>query len=563
MKIKTKPEITYQKLRGGYYTPTTIAHFLAKWAIYDVSDRILEPSCGDGNLLETSVKRFIELGTPIENIFKQITAVEIDKQEAYKAAQRVESLVKTSAKFQIYNQDFFNFCENQLKSEQRYDVVIGNPPFIRYQNFPTDYRTTAFSLMQHAGLHPNRLTNSWVPFVVAATLLLNDTGRLAMVIPAELLQVKYAAELRYFLTTHYKSITLVSFKKLLFENVQQEVILLLATKKEGSITGVQAIEADGLTDIEFWDKNNVTIKSFKKMYKSTEKWTMYFLEEAEIELLHNLRGHLGLTIAREVLDVDVGIVTGLNDFFVINQQRAQDYDMESYLLPIVGRSAQLPGILFSKNDWQNLVKNQLPSYLLSPPNIPFEDLPEGLRNYVSLGENQGLNQGYKCRIRNRWYIVPSIWTPDAFMLRQIHLYPKLIINQANATCTDTIHRVRVKHNYPIHYLAAAFLNSLTFAFCEVSGRSYGGGVLELEPNEAETLPLPLKGAERLDVEKINELSRKGSISAILDITDQVLLEDGLGLSKQEVRMLRNIWEKLRNRRINRKLDTTKKLLASA
>ena len=41
--------------------------------------------------------------------------------------------------------------------------------------------------MQRAELHPNRLTNAWVPFLVAATLLLNKTGRLAMVIPAELL----------------------------------------------------------------------------------------------------------------------------------------------------------------------------------------------------------------------------------------------------------------------------------------------------------------------------------------------------------------------------------------
>ena len=100
------------------------------------------------------------------------------------------------------------------------------------------------------------------------------------------------------------------------------------------------------------------------------------------------------------------------------------------------------------------------------------------------------------KIRNRWYVVPSVWVPNAFMLRQVHHYPKIILNDADATCTDTIHRVRLRNGTSAKTVAAAFLNSLTFAFSEVIGRSYGGGVLELEPNEAEMLPLPLLGADR-------------------------------------------------------------------
>jgi adenine-specific DNA-methyltransferase len=79
-------------------------------------------------------------------------------------------------------------------------------------------------------------------------------------------------------------------------------------------------------------------------------------------------------------------------------------------------------------------------------------------------------------------------------------------------------------------------------------------VLELEPNEAEKLPLPLIGADTLDLQQLDELLREGNISAALDITDTVLLQEGLGLSSAETRMLRAIWQKLRDRRINRKLD---------
>jgi adenine-specific DNA-methyltransferase len=101
-------------------------------------------------------------------------------------------------------------------------------------------------------------------------------------------------------------------------------------------------------------------------------------------------------------------------------------------------------------------------------------------------------------------------------------------------------------------IAAAFLNSMTFAFSEVMGRSYGGGVLTFEPSEVEGLPIPLIGAERLDYEFIDRALRSGDIISILDHTDQILLRDGMGLSQTQIGALRDAWTSLRDRRINRR-----------
>jgi adenine-specific DNA-methyltransferase len=191
------------------------------------------------------------------------------------------------------------------------------------------------------------------------------------------------------------------------------------------------------------------------------------------------------------------------------------------------------------------------------PDRELSELPEAVQKYVAFGQSAGSNDGFKCRIRKRWYVVPSIWTPDAFMLRQVHGYPKLILNQARATCTDTIHRVRFREKANGRMIVAAFLNSLTFAFSEVTGRSYGGGVLELEPNEAERLPLPLKNAESLELDLIHDMLLSERIDDALNKTDKVLLVDGLGLSQGEVKSLREIWRKLRDRRINRKHSARK------
>ncbi len=552
-----KPAATYQKLRGGYYTPQPIADFLANWAIQAPDTTVLEPSCGDGIILASAIKRLIQCGATREAIYNLAQGVEFDPEEAQKAVERI--LAKNGAfPVNIETGDFFAHCQTYLAHDTRFDAIIGNPPFVRYQNFPESHRAIAFYLMQKAGLHPNRLTNSWVPFLVASTMLLNKAGRLAMVIPAELLQVNYAAELRYFLSQHFTYLTLITFKKLVFEGIQQEIVLLLGERNGSDHTGIRTIELDGIDDLLTYEHTTLAQEKLKEMDHSTEKWTMYFLDEAELELLRRLKNHPKLTTAGYVIDVDVGIVTGLNEFFVLTQEQVEKHALAPYTQRIVGRSAQLPGLRFSEEDWLTNVEKQSPAFLLNSPNEPFYRLPDSLQVYITGGEEKGMNKGYKCRIRNRWYVVPSAWIPQAFMLRQVHHYPKIILNDAAATSTDTIHRVKLRNGVPARTVAASFLNSLTFAFSEVTGRSYGGGVLEIEPNEAERLPLPLIGADTLKLDELDKLLRDGDISRALDSTERVLLPDGLGLSSDETKLLRNIWQKLRDRRINRKPDNALK-----
>jgi adenine-specific DNA-methyltransferase len=548
----SKPALSYQKLRGGYYTPKPIADFLARWAIQSPRAEVLEPSCGNGVLLQSAFEALIEKGAKPKHAAEFLHAVEIDEHEGQKAVSRIKALGARPSMFLIHTGDFFAYCKAHLKDKRLFDVVIGNPPFIRYQNFVEEQRVPAFELMSKAGMKPNRLTNTWVPFIVASSFLLNNKGRLAMVVPAELLQVNYAAELRRFLSGYYNKITLITFKKLVFEGIQQEVVLLLGERNGNGRTGVRTVELESVSDLASYEHTDFISSELKPMDHSTEKWTQYFLSKEEIELLRALRINPHLTEAGKVIDVDVGIVTGQNQFFVLNNEQIREHSLEEYTLPIVSRSGHLKGAIFSQADWQTNVKSDLPAYLLNLPNLPFDELPKAAREYVVGGEKAEFHIGYKCRIRHRWYVVPSIWTPDAFMLRQVHGYPKIIVNKAKTTCTDTIHRVKLRNGAKADVVAAAFLNSLTFAFSEVIGRSYGGGVLELEPNEAEKLPLPLNGAETLDLKQIHKFLLNDDIGAVLDLTDKVLLIEGLGLSLKETTLLRRIWQKLRDRRINRK-----------
>ena len=132
------------------------------------------------------------------------------------------------------------------------------------------------------------------------------------------------------------------------------------------------------------------------------------------------------------------------------------------------------------------------------------------------------------------------------------MYPRLIINQAKAFTTDLMHRVFNPTGTDLNALTASYYNSLSLAFTEVCGRSHGGGVLELMPNEAEKILIPYKKENGDLLPLIDRYIRnKSDIHEILRITDGIILKERFGFSDQEIRLAQNIWKKLSSRRLNR------------
>jgi hypothetical protein len=189
--------------------------------------------------------------------------------------------------------------------------------------------------------------------------------------------------------------------------------------------------------------------------------------------------------------------------------------------------------------------------LLDLGKTPRDRLTLSARALVEDGESLGYDQGYKCRIRKpTWWSVPSVFVPDAFLLRQIYDGPRIVLNDANATCTDTIHRVRCNPGTDASWLAAASMNSLTWAFTEIHGRSYGGGVHELEPNEADGLPFP-KFSGPLPLEDLDDIARRKPSEVVLAEVDRLVLVPA-GLTKKDIESLRDIWRRLSGRRLARR-----------
>lgn len=295
----------------------------------------------------------------------------------------------------------------------------------------------------------------------------------------------------------------------------------------------------------------------KKIDFHTDKWTYYFLEKEELDLLEKVKHNM--PSISTYANVEVGITTGANDYFTVPKSVVTLYNLEEYAKPMVGRSVQVNSPCFTKKDWLANVELGAKAHLLVFPSGVKENGNDGVKAYINNGEKEGINKGYKTGIRDEWYIIPSIKFSDALFLRRNNQYPKFVLNEAKAYTTDTMHRVFIKEGVNKKAFVASYYNSLSFTFAEILGRNFGGGCLELMPREVGGIYMPYRVEnETLFAEIDRMLRHKRTADEILDYTDRVILHEGMGLSMKEVQTARSIWHKIMSRRLNRETLEKKK-----
>lgn len=540
--MRLKEESSEQKLRGAYYTPLPLAEMMVKlFSGNKQIKNVLEPSCGDGVFLDAMNN------TDIIDQFDTITAIEIEDDEAIKVQNRYES----KKNIRVTNQDFFDYYEEY--SDEKFDLILGNPPYIRYQYLEEEQRALLSDILTSQGMKANKLINAWVGFMVACVNMLSNQGKIAFVIPAEILQVVYAEDLRLFLSNNLSKISIITFEELVFSDIEQEVVVFIGEKGEEE-KGIRIIELNNLDDLKDFDINS---NGFQKLQHVHEKWTKYFTTDKENELVSEIRNNNLFQKLSDCALINVGITTGNNKYFSVDKNTVEKYELESVVRPLIGRSSHANSIFFTQDDWMENVNSGKAAYLIDFPETPYDKYPEKHREYIELGEEKKENKGYKCSIRDRWYRIPSIWVPDAFFLRRNNLYPKFVLNRCEAVSTDTMHRIKFNDGVSAERIMLSYYNSISFAFTELCGRSYGGGVLEILPGEVGNIYVPKldnisEDKVRSLLEKVDDIVRRNDdITKALDLVDDEILVTELGISKTLCNEARGIWKKLQKRRLKR------------
>lgn len=411
----TEDTAATRKARGAFFTPPQITRYLADWAVRAPDDAVFEPSAGDAAFLVAATERLRRLGAE----HPELDGVEIHPASVATARRRV---TEAGGRARVRTADFFDIAPTPT-----YSAVLGNPPYIRYQDFRGSQRAQSRRAALKAGVTLSALASSWAAFTVHAALFLRPGGRMALVLPAELLSVNYAAAVRKFLFDRFASVELVMFDEQVFPGAEADVVLLLADGFGAGPSGHAVIHrarnAEALT--------SELVQRHWSPVDPADKWVSGLIGNRPVEILHGLHDAGRFSTLEEWGDTTLGMVTGNNGFFALSPARVSELRLRPADLLTLSPpgSGHLRGLALSTNQLAALGADGRSVHLFRPTGR----LSAPAQRYIDAGHAAGVHLAYKCRVRTPWYLVPLVKPADLLLTCMNADTPRLVTNRAART----------------------------------------------------------------------------------------------------------------------------------
>lgn len=531
-----------RKAGGVYYTAAGVADFLAGWALRTAGDCVLEPCCGDGAFVCAAARRLHELGA--DAVGASITAVDIDGTVRPKVTMAAPG-------GRLVVQDFFRITPGELG---HHDAVVGNPPFVRYHRFAGDVRERALRAAAELGVRVSGLTSAWVPFLLHATRFLNPAGRMAVVAPFEMTYAIYARPFVSYLAAHFGEVTMLTFQQPLFPELNEKTILLLCDGYGGSTDAIGVAHLQSPQDLAETDIRADSQIRAADLADGSARFRLLDAPPETQDLYAELAGHEQVARLGDLASLTIGYVTGDNAFFHLSPGAAAAHGLpESVLRVAVRKGSDFSGVGLGLRASEVTRLGQEGEHLLFYP-AAHEACQEAVARYIRSGESGGgASSRFKARARSTWWLVPGVTEPDMFLTVFGNAGPRLVANDARVVATNSVLVLHVKAGLDHHLLAAAASTSLAALSAEVEGHHLGGGALKFEPCEARRWLLPARVAvTRGDLAEIDRALRHGDSIRATAVADAAFLEQGLGLTRQQVGSLQEATRQLRAGRTKRR-----------
>ena len=533
--MRSRAQVTAQKLRGGFYTPAPLVdHCLRRveeLVARDCRLRVLEPSAGDGAFLRGLARSDLHAGVG------SVTALEPLAPEAEKARRALDAAGLHGAV------EAASAVGWAARTAATFDVAVGNPPFVRYQFVSSADRDAAGGLARRIGVELGGVANLWIPVLLGALSRVAPGGVFAFVVPSECFTGVSAGVVRAWVLTHCDRVRFDHFAPGSFPGVLQEVGVLSGQRVAAPHGGAE-LALVGHDDAGGTDAVSHTAPA------TSASWTRYLLDRPALEAFE-IAAAAGAGPLGDVVRFEVSIVTGANDFFSASDATVSAHGLSPWARPLLPRIRHAPGLVLTAADMTEARRRGARTNLLDfAADRPDPTVDPGAGAYLRDGWSRGLAERYKCRIREPWFRVPGIRRGSLLLSKRCHFHPRVVLDTADVFTTDTIYRGEVTADVAPGALAAMFHNALTLLSAELEGRSFGGGVLELVPSEIARLALPSLGGAEAHLAALDRVARSETPDALVRATNAILARR-TGIDPEVLDVLDAARRTLRDRRFAR------------
>jgi adenine-specific DNA-methyltransferase len=511
-----------RKQLGAFYTPDAATSLMARWVMDHGPSTVLEPSFGDGAFFKA-----IECAARESGRSTALHGAELNPAAFRNARKHVELPIKA------HRGDFLS------RPPLRVDAVIGNPPFVRLRNLDPELAQSARTAAAAAlGQSMDPAGSTWMPFVLHASESLNSGGCLAFVLPLEITHVKYARVLWSYLARSFGRIRIIRTHHRIFEDLLQDVVILLADERGGATDTVEFQVTKHLVRLD--DERNTRSIAIADLVDGLRSFHYALLPKQSQRFA--LDGLSDRTVqVGDVARIRIGYVAGDKKYFHPDDETVERFKIPSHSLRAsAGQARLLRG--------HGLNTSSLPKTATMNLWLPTEELTSGERRYVAFGVEQGVDLGYKCAIRRPWFVVPGVEVPDV-IFSVFSDTPVALLNDANLVASNSLLCGYMDSDWTASQLVAAWFTSITRLFIELEIHSLGGGVLVAVPLELSKVRVPrIPKPPRSLLRSLNAALANDDPDAARAIGDQYLLDQGV-VTKSELDRVRDAADIMRMWRV--------------
>ena len=550
-----------QRRLGQFFTTDDVADLILKFCLRDPTDKVFDPSCGDGVFLRRAYeqKRLLNDRLSHRELLSTIWGVELAELPARVAADRLASNAPNQSAANVLQTDFFEVRAG-AGFPGDFDAIVGNPPYTRQEGITHIVPDVAVykdklinnalylhgekiaDLSRRAGLHAY--------FFVHGTKFLRPRGRFGFIVANSWLDVEYGRGLQEFFFRNYKIVAIIESKvERWFEQADVNTCIVILERcddkqeRNDNLVSFALLKKPlrhfiPLAPHETWDEQLARLAAIEKL-----RWTILdhtdFYENDELRVYPKQQGELLregvdtktsiytgskwgkyirapkvffsiveqnrdlLVQLQSLAEVRFGIKTGANEFFYLTPCEAEQLKIEEeFLQPVIFSLKEV------KSYW--LDRSILTNRIIVCHKRKAELKNTHLLAHIKRGEKARYHERPTCASRgaNSWYMLAAGW-PYAPLI-----FPAKIGERMPVFLNDDVYEDKKLYGITPFKpadtrLLAALLNStLSRFFVEFSARQLTGAqaIADIDVTVVESLSI-------ISPERISESQRADLIAA--------------------------------------------------
>ncbi len=348
-----------RKKQGIFFTPARLINHLLESSLLSrleevesleelLGIKVLDPACGGGNILIGVFNCLYDKALSLPDnvihpeelkklILKQcIYGIDLDpvaceiaklslflltgKTDHFKNVLNANYLIESLENYK-YNLDLELLFND---AEQKFDLIIGNPPYINIQYLNEEEK--AYYLQFYSSAF-RRFDIYVLFFEKSLRYLLKEDGLLAFIVPDKFLTQSYAQKLRKLILDNYSIKKIISYKEqLVFKNAVVEPVIIVINSKKEENPYIETVEIKQNTEKE----NFLNQSTFLNMYNFGFRISWNIFKQEIIETVQNKSFPLS-----EMSYISWGAQPGNANKFIFKNPDLVPADLQQYVKPLI------------------------------------------------------------------------------------------------------------------------------------------------------------------------------------------------------------------------------------